>query len=182
MNGLRSHGRRPFDVCAMQKGYKVYRVTLTLDQREMLTTLIESKLLRVRETNRASVLLFADEGESGLFCTDADIAIRLGLHEQTVHAVRLRFAEGGLTRVLAISKSSQRRFGRDQLAQSLAFKGWLTIADAAREFGYHAEHLQRLIRNGILTKSKRVDTKLFVARSELVAHMQLFRQKVAVPS
>ncbi len=80
---------------------KVYVVDLTPDEREELLILLKGGQARVRRTNRARILLLADEGR-----TDEGIAAALLTSVSTVERTRKRFVEGGLER--ALNESSQR--------------------------------------------------------------------------
>lgn len=74
---------------------KVYVVDLTPQEREELLSLLKGGQARVRKTNRARILLLADEGR-----TDKDIAQALLTSVSTVERTRKRFVEGGLERAL----------------------------------------------------------------------------------
>jgi DNA-directed RNA polymerase specialized sigma24 family protein len=74
---------------------KKYRVTLTPEEREALTTLIQKGVVGVRKLKRAHILLLVDEGES-------DEAIAEALHSSlaTVQRTRQRFVEEGFEAAL----------------------------------------------------------------------------------
>lgn len=74
---------------------KVYVVDLTCEERDELLGLLKGGRAQVRKTNRARVLLLADEGR-----TDEDIAEALLTSVSTVERTRRRFVEGGLGRAL----------------------------------------------------------------------------------
>ena len=74
---------------------KVYVVDLTPDEREELLGLLKGGHARVRKTNRARILLLADEGR-----TDEEVAEALLTSVSTVERTRKRFVEGGLERAL----------------------------------------------------------------------------------
>ena len=75
---------------------KVYVVDLTPDEREELLSLLRGGQARVRKTNRARILLLADEGR-----TDEEVAEALLTSVSTVERTRKRFVvEGGLERAL----------------------------------------------------------------------------------
>jgi transposase len=75
---------------------KVYVVDLTSEEREELLDLLRGGQARVRKTNRARILLLADEEGR----TDEDIAEALLTSVSTVERTRKRFVEGGLERAL----------------------------------------------------------------------------------
>jgi hypothetical protein len=67
---------------------KIYRVTLTDEERAGLTALVNKGKGVVRRITRSRILLLADEnhGEGGW--KDANIARALGVHQRTVERVR----------------------------------------------------------------------------------------------
>ena len=156
----------------MNTGYKTYHVVLTPEQREHLSLLIKSGLLRESETKRAHVMLLADEDENGVTYSDAEIAQKLGLHPMTVHGLRVRFSKRELDRVLGISKTRMLRLTRKLMAQKLAAEGWLTVRQTSEQIGYNAEHLRLLIRNGVLKNVQTVDHRLYVLRDEIESYKQ----------
>jgi len=87
---------------------KKYRVTLTTEEREALTTLIQKGLVGVRKLTRAHILLLADEGES-----DEVIAEALHTSLSTVQRTRQRFVEEGCEAAL----HERRRPGKKRLLQ-----------------------------------------------------------------
>ena len=86
---------------------KVYVVDLTPEEREELLGLLRGGQARVRKTNRARILLLADEGR-----TDEEVAAALLTSVSTVERTRKRFVEGGLERAL---NESPRPGGRRKL-------------------------------------------------------------------
>src|SRR5215217_3945805 len=74
---------------------KVYVVDLTPEEREVLLSLLRGGQARVRKTNRARILLLAEEGR-----TDGDVAEALLTSVSTVERTRKRFVEGNLERAL----------------------------------------------------------------------------------
>lgn len=74
---------------------KVYVVDLTPEERDELLGLLKGGEARVRKTNRARILLLADEGR-----TDEGIAEALLTSVSTVERTRRRFVEGGPGRAL----------------------------------------------------------------------------------
>ena len=86
---------------------KVYVVDLTPEEREELLGLLKGGQTRVRKTNRARILLLANEGR-----TDEEVAKTLLTSVSTVERTRKRFVEGGLERAL---NESPRPGGRRKL-------------------------------------------------------------------
>jgi transposase len=70
---------------------KKYRVDLTAEERETLTSLIQSGKAAVRQVTRARILLKADEG-----LTDEEIAEEVATSPDTVERTRQRFVEENL--------------------------------------------------------------------------------------
>jgi transposase len=72
-----------------------YRVTLSLEEREVLRELIARGRPQVRRVKRAQILLGADAGQS-----DEIIALSVGVGTATVFRTKRRFVELGLERAL----------------------------------------------------------------------------------
>ena len=79
---------------------KVYRVTLTADERAELEALIRKGTGAAQRLARARVLLKADQGGDGPAWPDERIADALDVAVRTVGNVRQRFVEGGLAGAL----------------------------------------------------------------------------------
>jgi len=73
-----------------------YRVTLTIEEREQLQTLVSGGKGRVRKLKRAQVLLAADAGS-----TDETIARNVAVGTSTVYRTKQQFVEEGLERALS---------------------------------------------------------------------------------
>ena len=88
---------------------KIYRVTLTDEERAELTGLVSKGKGVVRRITRARILLLADEnhGEGGW--KDADIARALGVHQRTVERVREKCIMLGIEAALNHTRSQKRR-------------------------------------------------------------------------
>lgn len=80
---------------------KVYRVTLTADERAELEALIRKGTGAAQKLARARVLLKADQGPDGPAWPDERVADALDVAVRTVGNVRQRFVEGGLAGALA---------------------------------------------------------------------------------
>src|SRR4028118_814991 len=72
---------------------KKYRVTLTEDERTMLTTMITSGSAPARTLTHARILLKADQAEAGPAWTDDAIRDALDVSLSTFARVRDRFVE-----------------------------------------------------------------------------------------
>ena len=75
---------------------KVYRVTLTGDERAALEALVRGGRTSALRLTRARMLLKADQGDDGPAWPDAAVAEALDVAENTVANVRQRFVERGL--------------------------------------------------------------------------------------
>jgi transposase len=80
---------------------KVYRVTLTADERAELEGLIRKGTGAAQRLARARVLLKADQGADGPAWPDERVADALDVAVRTVGNVRRRFVEAGLAGALA---------------------------------------------------------------------------------
>ncbi len=79
---------------------KVYRVTLTADERADLEALIRKGTGAAQKLARARILLKADQGTDGPAWPDERIADALDVAVRTVGNIRQRFVEGGLAGAL----------------------------------------------------------------------------------
>ena len=79
---------------------KVYRVTLTADERGELEALVRKGTGAAQRLTRARILLKADQGDEGPAWPDEAIADALDVTTRTVGNVRRRFVEGGPTAAL----------------------------------------------------------------------------------
>lgn len=75
---------------------KKYRVTLTDDERTMLTSLITSGTAPARTLTHARILLKADQAAGGPAWGDTAIRAALDVGWSTIARVRERFVEEGL--------------------------------------------------------------------------------------
>lgn len=90
---------------------KVYRVTLTPEEREQLRQMVSRGKADARKLAHARILLQADEAEGGPGRTDERIASALDTATRTVERVRERFVEQGLDAAL-LPKPSKRVYAR----------------------------------------------------------------------
>jgi transposase len=81
-------------------GKRIYKVTLTDEERDLLRAMLSSGKAAARKLNHARLLLYADEAADGLRRTDQEIADTLGVGVRTVERVRQRFVEEGLESAL----------------------------------------------------------------------------------
>jgi transposase len=90
---------------------KKYRVTLALEEREVLGRMIARGKAAARKLAHARVLLQADEAEGGPARADEDIAAALNASVRTIGRVRQRFVEQGLEATL-LPKPTKRIYAR----------------------------------------------------------------------
>ena len=81
-------------------GQRIYKVTLTEDERAQLRKMLASGRAAARKLNHARVLLYADQDVEGLRRTDQQIAETLGVSLRTVARVRQRLVEEGFAAAL----------------------------------------------------------------------------------
>lgn len=82
---------------------KIYKVTLTPEERTELKTLVSTGKSNAQKIKHANILLAVDEIVNGK-TTDADIAKRFHCHAKTVYNLRERFVEQGLDAALERKK------------------------------------------------------------------------------
>ncbi len=82
-----------------------FRVTLTTEERESLTSLVSNDKAAARKLVRARILLLADEGENGPGKIDTEIVDALDCGVRTVERVRKKFVTESVEQ--AISTKSQ---------------------------------------------------------------------------
>lgn len=79
---------------------KRYLVTLTLEEREELQSIVSTGNAAARKLVRARILLLADEAKGGPKKSDPEITEALGCGRATVERVRKQFVEEGLQATL----------------------------------------------------------------------------------
>ena len=79
---------------------KLYKVTLTNEERAGLTTLVTKGTGNVRRIRRAQILLLADENQPDGAWKDADIAKALNAHTRTVGRTREKCVTEGIEAAL----------------------------------------------------------------------------------
>ena len=90
---------------------KRYRVTLTAEEREMLSGMISRGKADARKLAHARVLLQADASDGGPDWTDTRIAEAVRVSVRTIERVRQRFVEEGLEAAL-LPRPSPRVYAR----------------------------------------------------------------------
>jgi hypothetical protein len=88
---------------------KVYKVTLTDEERQQLSALVRKGKGEARRLTRARILLMADEKQSDVAWKDADIAKALGVHVSTVERIREKCVEMGVEAALNHTRPKRRR-------------------------------------------------------------------------
>lgn len=86
-----------------------YRVTLTMDERELLGGLLDRGKVGALKRKHAAVLLKVDRGEGGPAWSDERTAEAVGVHSGTVHNIRERFVTGGLAAALDRQRQARRK-------------------------------------------------------------------------
>jgi hypothetical protein len=88
---------------------KLYKVTLTDQERQELSALVSKGKGIARRLTRARILLMADESQLGIAWKDAEIAKALGVHVRTVERTREKCVEMGLEAALNHTRPKRRR-------------------------------------------------------------------------
>lgn len=88
---------------------KIYRVTLTDEERAELAALVNKGKGVVRRITRSRILLLADENHDEGCWKDADIARALGVHQRTVERVREKCVMLGIEAALNHTRPQKTR-------------------------------------------------------------------------
>ena len=88
---------------------KIYKVTLTNEERAKLTAIVSKGKGNVRRIRRAQMLLLADENQPDGAWKDADIAKALSAHSRTVERTREKCVLEGLASALNHTQPRKRR-------------------------------------------------------------------------
>jgi len=88
---------------------KIYKVTLTSEERTELTALVSRGKGNARRLRRARILLLADESQPEGAWKDADIAKALSAHARTVERTREKCVELGIEGALNHTRPEKRR-------------------------------------------------------------------------
>jgi transposase len=102
---------------------KLYRVTLTAEERVDLQQMVSSGRSAARKLTRARVLLLADQAGGGPAKQDPEIAGALGCGRATVERVRKQFVEEGVKATLnpkPTTRTYERRLDGKAEAQLVA--------------------------------------------------------------
>lgn len=105
---------------------KVYRVTLTADERTELEALVRKGTGAALRLTRARILLKADQGDDGPAWPDTEVADALDVAVNTVANTRQRFVEGGLAR--ALNRKAQDRPSRERILDGRAEAHLIALA------------------------------------------------------
>ena len=88
---------------------KIYRVSLTKEEREELTALVNKGKGQASRLRRARILLMADEAQEGGGWKDADIAKALGAYVRTAERTRQKCVEMGIDAALNHARHQKKR-------------------------------------------------------------------------
>lgn len=88
---------------------KIYRVTLTDEERAELTALVSKGKGVARRITRSRILLLADENRAEGGWKDVDIVRALGVHQRTVERVREKCVMLGIEAALNHTRPSKKR-------------------------------------------------------------------------
>ena len=88
---------------------KIYRVTLTKEERECLTTLANKGVGQAGRLRRARILLMADEAQENGGWKDADIAKALNAQVRTVERTREKCVKMGVEAALNHARPRKKR-------------------------------------------------------------------------
>ena len=88
---------------------KIYKVTLTNEERAELTVLVSKGKGNARRLRRARMLLLADENQPEGAWKDADIAKALSAHARTVERTRGKCVQEGLEAALNHTRPKKKR-------------------------------------------------------------------------
>lgn len=88
---------------------KIYRVTLTGEERAELTARVNKGKGVARRITRSRILLLADENHDEGGWKDADIARALGVHQRTVERVREKCVMLGIEAALNHTRPQKKR-------------------------------------------------------------------------
>ena len=88
---------------------KIYKVTLTNEERTQLTALVSKGKGNARRLRRAQMLLLADENRPEGAWKDADIAKALSAHARTVERTREKCVQEGVEAALNHTRPQKKR-------------------------------------------------------------------------
>jgi len=120
---------------------KLYRITLTDEERAELTALVNKGKGVVRRITRSRILLLADESQSEGGWKDADIARALGVHQRTVERVREKCVMMGIEAALNHTLPQKKR---EKLLDGTAEAQLVQLACSEAPEGYESWTMQLL--------------------------------------
>lgn len=88
---------------------KIYRVTLTDEERAELSAIVNRGKGIVRRITRSRILLLADENRDDGSWKDADIAQALGVSQRTVERIREKCVMSGIEAALNHTRSQKKK-------------------------------------------------------------------------
>ena len=88
---------------------KIYKVTLTNEERAQLTAIVSKGKGNARRIRRAQILLLVDENQPDGAWKDADIAKALSAHVRTVERTREKCVEQGIEAALNHTRPKKTR-------------------------------------------------------------------------
>jgi hypothetical protein len=88
---------------------KIYKVTLTTEERTELTALVSRGTGNARRLRRARILLLADENQPEGAWKDADISAALSAHARTIERTREKCVELGIEAALNHTRPKKTR-------------------------------------------------------------------------
>jgi hypothetical protein len=88
---------------------KIYRVTLTDEERANLTAIVNKGKGAARRITRSRILLLADENRADGAWKDADIVQALGVHQRTVERIREKCVMWGIEAALNHSRPPKKK-------------------------------------------------------------------------
>lgn len=88
---------------------KIYRITLTDEERAELTAIVNKSKGAARQITRSRILLLADENREDGGWKDADIVQALGVHQRTVERIREKCVMLGIEVALNHTQPRQKK-------------------------------------------------------------------------
>jgi transposase len=146
---------------------KRYVVTLTREERDELTRLVNKGKIAGYKIKNANILLKADAGEYGPGWTDRKIAEAFGVREMTVRNLRIRFIERGINGALEREKRSnyERKLDGDAEARLIA----LACSDAPEGYSKWSVRLlaEKMVKLGIVEEISHMTVQRTLKKTNL---------------
>ena len=120
---------------------KIYRVTLTDEERAELTAIVNKGKGIARRMRRSRILLLADESRADGGWKDVDIAQALGVHQRTVERIREKCVELGVEAALNHTRPKK---GKDKLLDGDAEARLVQLACSEAPDGHERWSMQML--------------------------------------